>query len=255
MTARWYDRLQETPPPEVCYSIVLFDEVPRTCPPSSQEVGPLPRLYFELKKRRLDPKVVAGGWSTIEIICSHLTVARDAFPGKPTLPWYPTLIVPGYLYLGQAHMASNPQILTQLRVSHVVALSDVVPRRILLSTNYLVVPLAEGDPVTESKKGTATGGPGPDLISSMPTVLAFVGEAKSFGGSVLIYCDQGFTRAAVVVMALLMAERRCSLEDAFYYVREARSAVQPHQDLLKELGAYERSLFGASLTVIEDLFW
>ncbi|MCL4168792.1 UNVERIFIED_CONTAM: hypothetical protein GTU68_041534, partial [Idotea baltica] len=249
VTARSVSALQEGPAPEKCYSVVLYDDVPRTAPPSPLEEGPLSTLYHDFKRQRLDPLIVVGGWATIEIICSHLVVEGGPALLPKALPWYPSLMIPGFLYLGQADMASDRRILTQLRVTHIVALSDIVPRRVLPSTNYLVVPLPEGDPASEADLSQ-----GPDLVSSMPTILAFFSEAKSFGGSVLVYCDQGFTRAAAVVMALLMAERGCSLEDAFYYVRRARSSVHPHRHLLQQLLSYEISLFGAPLTAIDELF-
>ncbi|KAL7643083.1 UNVERIFIED_CONTAM: hypothetical protein RMT77_006373 [Armadillidium vulgare] len=255
ITAKWYQNLHRCPSLETCVFIVLYDNTPRTGPPMPHEKDPLSILYHDLKRQKLDPKVVVGGWPTIEIICSHLTVIGEEYlHTKTTIPWYPTLLIPGFLYLGQADMASNPYILTQLHVTHVVALSDIIPRRVLPSTNYLVVPLAEGDPVSDNGNEKSDTIQGPDLLTSMPTVLAFVNEAKGYGGSVLVYCEQGFTRAAVVVMAILMAERNCSLEDAFYYVRGARSAVHPHRALLEQLQAYEKSRYGSFLTSIDELF-
>ena len=247
--ARWHGTLQDNPPP-YC-SIVLYDEVPRAISPDSKQAGVLPQLYHKLKKLRLDPQIVMGGWQSLELSCSHLMEDGGDQLSGPVYepPWFPALIIPGLLYLGHAEMASDQQVLSALGITHIVSIAHRIPPNVLPALNYLVVPIPEEDPADPDPVCGGT-----DLAASLPTLQAFVDEARQCGGRVLAHCDEGLTRGAALVMALLMIERRATLEDAFYYVRTARSAVHLHPGLLKQLARFERSLFGVSLTEIDELF-
>ncbi|XP_042207536.1 tyrosine-protein phosphatase vhp-1-like [Homarus americanus] len=245
-TARWHGALHTAPPPNLVNTIVLYDDRPRTARPQPGDNDPLATVYHDLRRQKLDPLVLLGGWTVLEATCPHLLEGGDTTPTPNPMPWYPAQIVPGLLYLGHAEMASDPHVLTALRVTHIVDVTECLPPRVLPSMNYLVVPLPEEPDCTDN--GCT------DLLSSLPTIMAFVGEARTYGGCVLVHCDQGLTRAAAVVMGILMAERQCTLEDAFYYVKGARSAVHPNIGLLHQLAKYETVLFGASLTMVEDLF-
>ncbi|XP_045619936.1 uncharacterized protein [Procambarus clarkii] len=249
-TARWHGALHTAPAPNLVNTIVLYDDRPRTARPQPGDSDPLATLYHDLRRQKLDPLVLLGGWTVLEATCPHLLEGGDGIPTPEPMPWYPAQIIPGLLYLGHAEMASDPRVLTALRVTHIVDVTETLPPRVLPSMNYLVVPVPEEPDCGE--KGETTSGT--DLLSSLPTIMAFVGEARTYGGCVLVHCDQGLTRAAAVVMGILMAERQCTLEDAFYYVKGARSAVHPNSSLLHQLARYETVLFGASLTQAEDLF-
>ena len=261
MTAKWYGELSSGPQPENCITIVLYDDRPRTSSPPRNSYYPehddsLTQIYHEFKRRRLDPLIVAGGWPALEATCSNLMQFGYEVDhvAKPEIPWFPALIMPNFLYCGHAEMSSNTKILSVLQITHVISVSEDIPARVLPTMNYLVVPLPENDPVEDAEIGNLDINFGTDLASSLPTILAFVSEARTYGGSVLVTCDQGLTRAATVVMALLMTEYCCTLEDAFYYVKSARSAVHPHPGLLHQLANYEKTLFGTQLTLVEDLF-
>ncbi|XP_050712409.1 probable rhodanese domain-containing dual specificity protein phosphatase [Eriocheir sinensis] len=245
-SARWHGALHDAPDPRLVNTIVLYDDRPRTATPPAMDVDPLARLYHELRRQKLDPLVLVGGWAMLDATCPHLLEGGEGPPSEPT-PWYPAQVVPRQLYLGHAEMAAHPRVLAALRITHIVDVTERLPPRVLPAMNYLLVPVPE-DPAAEGDEG------GADLLASLPTIMAFVGEARSLGGCVLVHCDQGLTRAAAVVMGILMAERRCTLEDAFYYVKGARSAVHPSHSLLQQLARYETELFGVSLTQAEDLF-
>lgn len=272
-TARWHGALHTAPPPNLVNTIVLYDDRPRSGPPAPGDTDPLATIYHDLRRQKLDPLVLLGGWSVLEATCPHLLEGGDDPPTPDPMPWYPAQILPGLLYLGHAEMATDPRVLSSLRVTHVVDVTESLPPRVLPSMNYLVVPVPEEEEEPEQRtpssngkdKGTnhnnnnnnnkrSSSNNGTDLITSLPTILAFVGEARTYGGCVLVHCDQGLTRAAAVVMGILMSERRCTLEDAFYYVKGARSAVHPHPGLLHQLAKHETVLFGASLTQVEELF-
>ncbi|XP_064114235.1 uncharacterized protein LOC135220729 [Macrobrachium nipponense] len=253
-TARWHGALHTAPAPNLVHTIVLYDDKPRTAVPRPEDTDPLANLYHDLRRQKLDPLVLVGGWQVLEVTCPHLLEGGDNPPTPEPMPWYPAQVIPGLLYLGHAEMASDPRVLSALCVTHVVDVTECLPPRVLPSMNYLVVPLPEEETESTKPSEKSSDNNGTDLISSLPTILEFVAEARTYGGCVLVHCDQGLTRAAAVVMGILMAERRCTLEDAFYYVKGARSAVHPSQSQLQQLAKYETVLFGASLTLVEDLF-
>ncbi|KAK4297500.1 hypothetical protein Pmani_030098 [Petrolisthes manimaculis] len=245
-SAYWYSALHTAPLPSTVVNIVLYDDRPRIAPPLKADTDPLAILYHDLRRQKLDPQIVVGGWGALQATCPHLLEGGDTTPTPEPRPWYPAQIIPDLLYLGQADMASDMRVLAALRVTHIVDVTECLPPRVLPAMNYLVVPLPE-EPGKDEYGGT-------DLTSSLPTIMAFVSEAQTMGGCVLVHCDQGLTRAAAVVMGVLMTERRCTLEDAYYYVKGARSAVNPDPGLLQQLTQYESVLFGACLTQEEELF-
>jgi hypothetical protein len=55
-------------------------------------------------------------------------------------------------------------------------------------------------------------------------------------------------------MAYLMTTLLCTLEDAFYYLKQLRRVLMPSDNLLKQLLDYEEKVFGKKLTVLEDLW-
>ncbi|CAL4114179.1 unnamed protein product, partial [Meganyctiphanes norvegica] len=155
-TAYWHGALHTAPPPDTVHTIVLYDDRPRKGKPEQGDKDALAMLYHDLRKQKLDPMVVVGGWQNLENTCSHLMVNGAAAPDEAGTPWYPALVVPGLLYLGHAEMAQDPRVLAALRVTHVVAVTECLPPRVLPAMNYLVVPVPEEDPViTPIKKGSS----------------------------------------------------------------------------------------------------
>ena len=55
-------------------------------------------------------------------------------------------------------------------------------------------------------------------------------------------------------MAVLMQDKNCTLEDAFYYVKCLRQAVQPSVCHLDVLCKFETELFGKKISSVEDLW-
>ena len=79
-------------------------------------------------------------------------------------------------------------------------------------------------------------------------------QAMDQMGRVLVLGDQGVNRCAAVTMAFLIQHKKCTLEDAFYYVKSLRSAVQPDSSHLNVLAQMEVDIFGKKITAVEDLW-
>ena len=96
--------------------------------------------------------------------------------------------------------------------------------------------------------------PGQELYNTLKGAANFTCKAAKEKGRILILGDQGVNRSAAVAMAFLMQDRNCTLEDAFYYVKSLRPAVQPAPQHLEALAKYEAELFGKKITPVEDLW-
>jgi len=95
---------------------------------------------------------------------------------------------------------------------------------------------------------------GTDLRAAIQGAASFACKAAAEAGRILILGDQGVNRSAAVAMAFLMQTKNCTLEDAYYYVKSLRSAVQPSPPLLQALSKMEAQLFGKTITDVEDLW-
>ena len=145
--------------------------VPNTYEPR----GDLARIYHKLIRLGHEPLIVIGGWQGIESWCSHLmeTSTTESHKKQEETPWYPSLIIPGLLYLGHSEMASDRKVLSSLGITHIVTISERVPPDILPALNYLVIPIPENDPVNPSQPSVCG-----NLVASLPTMKAFVDEAR-----------------------------------------------------------------------------
>jgi protein-tyrosine phosphatase len=58
--------------------------------------------------------------------------------------------------------------------------------------------------------------------------IAFINQALSYGGTVLVHCYAGVSRSATIVIAYLMQEKRLTFMDALNYLRRKRPIVCPN---------------------------
>lgn len=71
---------------------------------------------------------------------------------------------------------------------------------------------------------------------------AFVAEQRAAGRTVYVHCQQGVSRAGMVVTAYYMREKRWTRDEALAFVRSKREIVNPNPSFMKLLLDYERSL-------------
>ena len=65
----------------------------------------------------------------------------------------------------------------------------------------------------------------------------FISQAIASGGRIFVYCMEGFSRSATVVIAYLMYEKRMSVRNAVEAVRRRRE-VCPNEGFLQQLIDY-----------------
>lgn len=66
------------------------------------------------------------------------------------------------------------------------------------------------------------------LLPRLPSVITFIEEALEKGGGVLVYCTDGISRSAAVVIAYLMYSKRKTYSDAYSFVKLKRSVAKPN---------------------------
>ncbi|KAF4521614.1 hypothetical protein B566_EDAN006656 [Ephemera danica] len=261
-------------------NIVLYDADGTSFTKPDSEIRQLCR---KLRDRKLEPMCLAGGLRAVRDRCPYLltnssrTSVMYEGPGF-SLSWFPSIILDGQLFLGRCDQASNPEVLSNLGVSHVVCTThdgrnSKVRSKDTTRTLLLAPPTDEkSKKILESGGKSSSSKSGPKCLSKgstdtlddpsvstnlltdeMTKLTDFVKEAFEAGGRVLVQGELGVDRSAALVMALLMHQRSCSLEDAYYYVKRCRPTVQPSDILLKALAKFEVEIFGKRLTSIDDL--
>jgi hypothetical protein len=142
-------------------------------------------------------------------------------------------IIPDQLYLSGSSGAENLPVLSGLRITHILNISDIIPNYYEDLTN------PEGDKLQFKYLRIAI----PDcgsirLKEYIPVVFSFIDEALSSGGRILVHCFAGKSRSASFVIAYLMKTQGLNFNDALIYVQDRRQVVEPNLGFglqLKEL--------------------
>ncbi|XP_059476137.1 dual specificity protein phosphatase 10-like [Neocloeon triangulifer] len=279
LTAKWHgnvDNLKLPPdaekdPLQRYWHIILYDADGSSL---GRPESDMRRLFRSLRDRKLEPCCLEGGLRAIREKCPYLLNRRSNRTetsdqgGFRLLSWFPSIILDGRLFLGRNDQASDPTVLHDLGVSHVICTTKAPssPRDTSDKVRTLLAPPSH----LEAKFKRKSRGPSclshastdtlddPAVTSNLLTdkmseMVQFVREAFAAGGKVLVHGELGVDRSAALVMALLMQQCSCSLEDAFYHVKACRPTVQPSDVMLQALAKLEAEIFGKRLTSIEDL--
>ena len=70
----------------------------------------------------------------------------------------------------------------------------------------------------------------------------------------MVHGVEGLNRSAAVIMAFLMTSTTCLLDDVFVYIQSLRPHLQLDDETLECLLKWETSIFGTSLTLIDELW-
>ncbi|WP_395168423.1 dual specificity protein phosphatase family protein [Piscirickettsia salmonis] len=84
--------------------------------------------------------------------------------------------------------------------------------------------------------------PGQNLSQYFLTINQFLRDALKTGQPIFIHCHQGISRSASALLAFVMEESKCSLEDAIKQVKEHRKCIDPNMGFVGQLKTIEQSL-------------
>ncbi|KAL0479005.1 hypothetical protein AKO1_010381, partial [Acrasis kona] len=144
---------------------------------------------------------------------------------------YPSEIIPDFLYLGSSDHSRNTEVLQQLGITHVLNLTcnDVQ------------------DSYTDSfvrKHIQITDLPSTEIIHHFSQAIDFIESCKSSGGKILIHCMMGISRSASFTIAYLMKSHgTMNLKQAYDYVKERRTMINPNPGFERQLRTYELQLY------------
>lgn len=131
------------------------------------------------------------------------------------------------VWIGPA-LAAWPIVLSKWGITHVVCLTqDPSPAKADPHIKILHVPI--DDEPTE------------DLLSHLKEVVAWIDDAVSTNGHVLVHCRAGRSRSAAVVAAFVMRATGCSSEAAVNAVKTARPFVKVNDGFEKQLKVFATS--------------
>ena len=92
------------------------------------------------------------------------------------------------------------------------------------------------------------------LIDHFENVFEFLDEAKRTKGRALVHCNLGVSRSSTASLAYMMLSERCSLGDAYTFLKQRRPISAPNRGFLLQLGEFEEYIFGKSLTDANELW-
>eukprot|EP00467_Chlorarachnion_reptans_P002601 CAMPEP_0114514542 /NCGR_PEP_ID=MMETSP0109-20121206/16210_1 /TAXON_ID=29199 /ORGANISM="Chlorarachnion reptans, Strain CCCM449" /LENGTH=305 /DNA_ID=CAMNT_0001694591 /DNA_START=1054 /DNA_END=1971 /DNA_ORIENTATION=- len=167
-------------------------------------------------------KVLTGGFQ------GFVAQYPFALTSPNLIPWYPTIVLDQFLYLGCEADARLLQHLEHLEVTHILNVSGEVKNLYPNRFEYLQINI-------------------PDLKSSQiqkhfEQAIEFINMVKEKKSRVLVHCYQGVSRSASIVIAYLMTCKNWSLEKAHSYLKKLRPMIQPNPGFWKQLQQYEKTL-------------
>lgn len=120
------------------------------------------------------------------------------------------------LYLGDWNCARNKHALQKLNITHILCVAQFQPLYPQLFTYKIVdIPDANSE----------------DIFSHFPASIDFINQARQ-SGSIFVHCRAGVSRSPTVVIAYLMKENNMSLDEAFNFVKQRRSRIEPNSGFI-----------------------
>ncbi|KAK9369537.1 dual specificity phosphatase [Lipomyces kononenkoae] len=142
--------------------------------------------------------------------------------------------VPGYnIYIGTLFALQGQKALADAGITHVLsALRGSNFTKLVTSFKHMQIHVDDDDDE--------------DMLQYFNQSNAFIEEALSSGGKILVHCIAGISRSSTLVIAYIMRDRRISLEEAWSLVQQGRPIVNPNDSFKEQLAIYEQDGFEVS---------
>lgn len=101
-----------------------------------------------------------------------------------------------------------------------------------------------------------------DLLSHLTPAFEFINKAVKCGltsssshkaeserATVLVHSYFGMSRSSAVIIAYLMKEKMWSLSEAYHYLKDKHSSVNPNDNFAVQLIRYEQELFDGKMSM------
>ena len=153
-------------------------------------------------------------------VCAH----RDA----------PSEIIPGFLFLGSQRAANSKDRMAEYGITRYLCCAAEAP----LPSHVEPERLQSGD--VEIKHIPMRDGAKTQLQEHFNEAFAFIQAAKRARRRVLVYCREGKSRSASIIIAYFIRYMGMSYEEALAAVRTKRSVVDPNFSFCNQLDDYSR---------------
>ena len=190
----------------------------------------------EVTEHRLHAEIVdTDGLEKAKAKVSPKADSKPSFSARKALE-DASEIKDGWLFLSGQLAATNLECLQRLGITHVLNCCERIPCKFKSRLTYRTIA------VLDTK------------ASHIPEALAFIDEAQTTNGKVLVHCMVGASRSVSLVLAWLVARCSMSLKEAFLLVRKARHQARPNRSFCEQLMLFETETRGSSSTTLADFF-
>lgn len=133
------------------------------------------------------------------------------------------------LYLGNIEAAFDEIMLNNCKIKSVIDLTNGsnMPRPII---KFRIKPLKINVEDTVSA----------NISPHLNRCFKFIDENKTGNKSVMVYCRQGVSRSASVIIGYLMQKCNASLKEVITYVKKRRAKAQPNRGFMEQLRTFEQ---------------
>lgn len=195
-----------------------------------------------LEDHDIDYDILTGGFREFHerfpFMCNTVTAWTEV-EREHKLSVYPSLILEDWLYQGNGNQARNAEMIQAMGITHILNISTE-HKCDLEGVKYMHIKLQD--------EGSSP------LIDHFENVFEFLDEAKRTKGRALVHCNLGVSRSSTASLAYMMLSERCSLGDAYTFLKQRRPISAPNRGFLLQLGEFEEYVFGKSLTDANELW-
>ena len=138
-----------------------------------------------------------------------------------------------HLFVGGRNVANNLELLQSKGITHIVNCCGAVCDNIY-TQHFTYCKLYLLDSSSE------------DILCILYPILAFIENAVSHHGKVLIHCHQGVSRSCVLCIAYIMYSINCDYDEAYSIVRQQRGICRPNVGFMVQLMSWRKRVTGTS---------
>lgn len=137
-----------------------------------------------------------------------------------------------HVYVGSGTVARSHEILESNGITHILnSAGYACPEYFPEDFSYMTLWLKDS--------------PSEDITSVLYIVFDFIESVRKEGGKVFVHCCKGVSRSTSLVIAYLTWLQRCTFQDAFNFVKNARAVTNPNLGFACQLLQFQKQLQNA----------
>eukprot|EP00831_Metopus_contortus_P076356 TRINITY_DN7044_c0_g2_i1.p1 TRINITY_DN7044_c0_g2~~TRINITY_DN7044_c0_g2_i1.p1 ORF type:complete len:155 (-),score=23.32 TRINITY_DN7044_c0_g2_i1:67-531(-) len=132
------------------------------------------------------------------------------------------------LYLSDSFAAGDSKLLEEQKIRHIFIAGNSLVKHFPDFINYMQINVYDF--------------PTENIYKYFRPAIEFIDEGRKKGEAVLVHCSAGVSRSGSIVIAYVMHEMKIGLNEAWRFVKEARSCVYPNDGFYHQLQKFEKDL-------------